>query len=130
MLKAVEPRLGRYLVSELDLDMGASRPRLIFKVAFRGDDFRARMAVLQRAITDEAAKADSPFLPPTSPTPPEKLFSDRSETGVTGAYFKFEIPIKDSFQAFGPSTTFGSLARPRLQQELLAQGPGAGEVGR
>ena len=97
---------------------------------FRREDFRARMSVLQRAIALETGKPDSPFAPPDNPSPPEDLFTDRDESGVTGAYFKFEIPIKDSFQAFGPSTTFGSLARPRLQQELLAQGPGAEEVGR
>jgi len=128
MLKAVEPRLGRYLVSELDLDMGASRPRLIFKVAFRGDDFRARMAVLQRAITDEAGKSDSPFLPPTSPTPPEKLFSDRSETGVTGAYFEYTMPIKESFDPFGPSARVGALYGASSRRDYLAMGGAREEV--
>ncbi len=130
MLKTVEPQLGRYLVPQVELNMKPKSRNLRFTVAFRGEDFRARMSVLQRAIALETGKPDSPFAPPDNPSPPEDLFTDRDESGVTGAYFKFEIPIKDSFQAFGPSTTFGSLARPRLQQELLAQGPGAEEVGR
>ena len=130
MLKTVEPQLGRYLVPQVELNMKPKSRNLRFTVAFRGEDFRARMSVLQRAIALETGKPDSPFAPPDNPSPPEDLFTDRDESGVTGAYFKFEIPIKDSFQAFGPSTTFGSLTRPRLQQELLAQGPGAEEVGR
>lgn len=120
MLKAVEPRLGRYLVSEIDLDMGATKPRLVFKVAFRGDDFRARMAVLQRAITDEAQKPDSPFLPPTSPTPPEKLFTDRSDTGVTGAFYEYTMPVKESFEPFGPSARVGALHGVGARGDYLA----------
>ena len=128
MLKAVEPRLGRYLVSEIDLDMGASQPRLNFTVAFRGDDFRSRMAVLQRAITDEAKRPGSPFLAPKSPTPPEKLFSDRSETGVTGAFFDFTMPVKESFEPFGPSARVGVLDRPSSGRGLLAMSASREEV--
>lgn len=128
MLKGVEPRLGRYLVSEIDLDMGASKPRLIFKVAFRGDDFRARMAVLQRAIADEAGRPDSPFLPPTAPTPPEKLFSDRADTGVTGAYFEYTMPIKESFEPFGPSARVGALHGSGASRDYLAMSASRAEV--
>ncbi len=130
MLKTVEPQLGRYLVPSVELNMKPKSRSLLFTVAFRGEDFRARMSVLQRAIALETGKPDSPFAPPDNPSPPEDLFTDRDESGVTGAYFKFDIPIKDAFQPFGPSTTFGALARPRLQQDLLAAGLGGEGAGR
>ncbi|HEB52768.1 MAG TPA: hypothetical protein ENI87_05895 [bacterium] len=101
MLKAIEPQLGRYLVPEIDLDM--SRRKLTFKVAFRGEDFRARKSALMRAVQVEIGKPDSPFKEPErgSGEPPETLFSDRDETGVTGAYYDVTIDIKEVFAPFG-----------------------------
>ncbi len=115
MLKGIEPQLGRYLVPSLELSMKPKSRKLQFRVAFRGEDFRSRMSILQSAIAKEVARPDSPFTQSKEPTPPERLFADRSETGVTGAYFEFTIPIKDSFQPFGPSSRVGALdASPEL----------------
>ena len=130
MLKGVEGQLGRYLVSSINLDMGASRPHLTFTVAFRGQDFRARMAVLQRAITVESGKPDSPFLPPETPTPPEKIFTDKAESGQEGAYYDFKMPIKESFEPFGRSSRVGALARPGRGGDYLATAGDVQEAGR
>lgn len=129
MLKSVEPQLGRYLVPSLDLNMKPKSRKLTFVVAFRGEDFRARSTVLQTAIRAEANKADSPFLQ-LEGVPPESLFTDRDETGVTGAYFTFEIPIKESFNPFGPSARVGALDVARPQRDYLAMTDDRTEEGR
>lgn|GEM_PF-5826431 len=128
ILKSVEPQLGRYLVPSLELSMKPKSRKLQFKVAFRGEDFRSRMSVLQAAIASEAAKPDSPFIQSDKPTPPEQLFSDRKESGVTGAYFTFTIPIKDSFEPFGQGARFGALESAGLRREQLAMAVESGEV--
>ena len=120
ILKSIEPQLGRYLVPSLELSMKPKSRKLQFRVAFRGEDFRSRMSILQSAIAKEVARPDSPFTQSKEPTPPERLFADRSETGVTGAYFEFTIPIKDSFQPFGPSARVGALDAPRDLPGYLA----------
>jgi len=130
MLKEVEPQLGRYLVPSVELNMKPKSRKLTFVVAFRGEDFRARMSVLQRAITVEAGKPDSPFAMPNNPSPPESLFADRDESGVTGAYFTFEIPVKDKFQPFGPSARVGALDVAKPQRDYLAMNSGRTEEGR
>lgn len=130
MLKTVEPQLGRYLVPSVELNMKPKSRKLTFVVAFRGEDFRARSNVLQRAIRTEAGKPDSPFQMPEN-APPESLFADRDESGVTGAYFTFEIPIKDKFEPFGPSARVGALDGVRRpQQNYLAMSDDRKEEGR
>ena len=128
ILKSVEPQLGRYLVPSLELSMKPKSRKLQFKVAFRGEDFRSRMSVLQAAIARDAAKPDSPFMQSDKPTPPEQLFSDRKESGVTGAYFTFTIPIKDSFEPFGQGARFGALEGAGLRRERLAMVAESGEA--
>ena len=128
MIKAVEPQLGRYLIPSIKLGMKPSSRRLVFTVAFRGEDFRSRMGLLQNAINAEAAKADSPFLPTADPTPKDDLFSDRDTTGVTGAYYTFTIPIKEIFEPFGPSSRVGVLDVTRRGQDYLASAARGAEV--
>ena len=133
MLKGVEGQLGRYLVSSIDLDMGASKPHLTFTVAFRGEDFRSRMAVLQRAITLESGKPDSPFLPPDNPTPPETMFKPdkNAAQGVQeGAYYDFKMPIKSSFEPFGKSMRVGAAERFGRERDYLAAAGSRGGIGR
>ncbi|MEC8651555.1 MAG: pilus assembly protein PilM [Planctomycetota bacterium] len=120
MIKSIEPQLGRYLVPSIKLGMKPGSRRLVFTVAFRGEDFRSRMGLLQNAINAEASKADSPFLPTADPTPKDDLFADRDETGVTGAYYTFTLPIKEIFEPFGPSARVGALDAVRREQDYLA----------
>lgn len=68
VLKSIEPQLGRYLMMKLDLNMKAPSRSLEVVVAFRGDDFRDRVGVLEQAIEAEYDKADSPFTRPKGAT--------------------------------------------------------------
>ena len=106
MLRAIEPQLGRYLVLKIDLSMKAPNRRLEFTVAFREEGFRDRLKVLQQAIDAEYARADSPFEPPKTreESAKEERFRDSDESGVTGAYYKVIMRVKDSFEPFGPSS--------------------------
>jgi hypothetical protein len=106
MLRSVESQLGRYLVLKIDLSMKAPNRRLEFTVAFRGEDFRDRLNVLQQAIDAEYGKSDSPFEKPKSrdESAKEERFRDADESGVTGAYYKIVMRVKDVFEPFGPSS--------------------------
>ncbi len=110
MLKSVHDALGRYLVPKLDLNMKPGSRRLEFTIAFRGDDFRPRMATLQQAIEAEYARPDSPFEKPPANRDgmPETKFSDSEQSGVPGAYFRVTMPIKDVFAPFGVSADGGA----------------------
>jgi Tfp pilus assembly PilM family ATPase len=118
MMLPVEPQLGRYLVTKIDLDMKARR--LEFTVAFRTPDFRTRAGVLQAAIDAELQKADSPFIVPQkadSSRKTEDLFKDIAESGVEGAYCHFTMHLKDTFAPFGPSANkaLGAASTPALR---------------
>jgi hypothetical protein len=105
VLRPIEPQLGRYLVSRIDLNMKAPNRRLEFTIAFRGEDFRDRMSVLRQAIEAEFTKPDTPFeRSDRDELAKEELFRDRDETKVSGAYFKITMRVKDSFEPFGPSS--------------------------
>jgi len=117
VMKSIEPELGRYLVPSLDLDMKAGK--LVFTAAFRGDEFRSRKSTVESAFKREWGKPDSPFMEPKqkSATAPEVPFRDIAEKGISGAYFTFTIPIRESFAPFGPSSRLGALIR----EDKLAQ---------
>ncbi len=105
LLQSIEPELGRYLVPKVELSMKAPNRRVEFTIAFRGEDFRNRRALLQRAIEAEIQKADSPFeLPEKSDErKDEELFRDAEKSGVAGAYFRVVLHVRDVFLPFGPS---------------------------
>lgn len=129
MMKALEPQLGRFLVTKIDLNMKSPKRRLEFTIAFRGEDFRTRRAALQRAIDAELLRADTPFEEPekTGERKEEELFRDSAESGVVGAYFLVTMHVKDAFPSFVPSGatgTVGTLAVP----PAAAGGPSKGEV--
>jgi Tfp pilus assembly PilM family ATPase len=133
ILKRVEPQLGRYLVPRIDLDMKAPNRRLDFTIAFRGDDFRSRMSVLERAIEADYQSNDSPFAPPqrSDELVKELPFSDAVDRGVQGAYFRVSMRIKDAFAPFGPSASpsVGSAApagREGLAPNQVASAAGEG----
>jgi hypothetical protein len=105
LLRSCESDLGRYLVTKVSLDMAPPNRRIEFTIAFRGDDFRPRRGVLQRAIEAEMAKADSPFGVPAkagSDGKEEQLFIDSATSGVAGSYYRIVLHVKDSFAPFGP----------------------------
>lgn len=116
MLRSIEPQLGRYLVPRLELAMKAPNRRLEFVVAFRGEDFRERMSVLEQAMDAEYAKPDSPFERPSTrdQASVEERFRDSAETGVSGAYYKVTMRVKDVFEPFGPSSAAALGALPTL----------------
>lgn len=107
IMKELEPTLGRFLVTKIDLSMTAPNRRLMFVIAFRGDDFRSRHAALKSALEAELTKDDSPFekSDPRKGGENEKVdqFKDAAESGVAGAYYTITLEVKDAFQAFGAS---------------------------
>lgn len=132
-MKSVEPLLGRYLVTKVDLTMRGNR-KLEFTVAFRGDGFRDKESALRQAIEAEYDKPDSPFERPSARAPgtPEDLFKDTGgDSGVLGAYYRFTLPVKGSFEPFGPSL---GVAPPRGgaaeggNRLAAAPAPAAGEL--
>lgn len=111
MMKAVEPNLGRYLMLRLSLEMKAPSRYLEFVVAFRGDDFRDRLGALERAIDEEYARPDSPFMQPTGQAARSKESLFKPDPAVRGSYYTIRLGVKNSFEPFGPSasTSVGSL---------------------
>lgn len=107
LLRAGEPRLGRFLVTRFDLSMKAPSRKLEFTIAFRGEDFRNRHSALMSMIEAELERPDSPFLKPARPEEgkSEELFKprDTDEQGVTGGYFRVVMHVKDTFRPFGAS---------------------------
>ncbi|MFN7671920.1 MAG: pilus assembly protein PilM [Planctomycetota bacterium] len=107
LMKELEPTLGRFLVTRVNLTMKAPNRQLQFVIAFRGDDFRSRHTALKAALDAEMAKPDSPFEPPDPKKPPPgkdvEQFRDTANSGVAGAYYTVTLPIKDVFQSFGPA---------------------------
>ncbi|MCB9879123.1 MAG: pilus assembly protein PilM [Planctomycetes bacterium] len=128
ILKGAEPRLGRYLVPRVDLNMKGKARKLEFWVAFRGDDFRARGAELRRAFENDYQKPDSPFKAPdrAGEDLTMDLFQSSSrnpaDQAVNGAYYKFTISVKERFEPFGISrrTAAADLPTPRREPGLLA----------
>jgi len=116
MLRSVEPLLGRYLVPRLELGMKAPNRRLEFVVAFRGEDFRERMSALEQAMDTEYNKPDTPFERPkgNDRASTEERFRDSDETGISGAYYKITMRVKDVFEPFGPSSAAAVGALPTL----------------
>ena len=93
VIKGIEKDLGAFLVTEVDLNLPYRELARIlrFKVAFRGDDFRARYQVLEDAFRADFKKSDSPF----------KTFRPRSgqvtpfvDEIVAGATFSMELDIR------------------------------------
>jgi Tfp pilus assembly PilM family ATPase len=111
IMKELEPSLGRFLVTKIDLNMAAPNRRLTFTIAFRGDDFRSRREALKVALDAELTKDDSPFEKPDPRKGGEsekvEQFRDTAESGVAGAYYTISLEVKDAFQAFGPSRGAG-----------------------
>lgn len=107
LLRSIEPQLGRFLVTRIDLSMKTPSRRLEFVIAFRGEDFRDRLGALEGALDREFAKPDSPFERPSGNTPLsiEERFKDSDESGVSGAYYRFTLKVKDVFEPFGPSAS-------------------------
>ena len=122
ILISVESELKGYLVTRLDLNMEAPNRKLEMTVAFRGDDFRNKLSVLRGAIDADCGKPDSPFEPlhRNDDGAKEELFRDTAESGVSGAYFKVMIRIKDSFKPFGPSAALGFVDDKALSPEKSA----------
>lgn len=93
LIKGIEKELGAFLVTEVDLNLPYRELGRVlrFKVAFRGDDFRARFQVLEDAFRSDFKKPDSPF----------KAFRDRSGTVtpfvdavIAGGTFNIEIDLR------------------------------------
>lgn len=136
VMKELEPTLGRFLVTKIDLNMTSPNRRLTFTIAFRGDDFRSRHAALKSALEAELAKDDSPFEKPDPRKGGENekvdQFRDAAESGVAGAYYTISLEVKDVFPAFGPSSGAGgnSVGAAPTRADGAANEVAAKEAGR
>lgn len=104
IMQGLEPQLGRYLLTKLDLNMKGPNRTLTFNIAFRGEGFRQRRGALVAAFDAEYELPDSPFEAPKNRRQDpfkETLFRDSAETGVEGAYYTVTIRIKEQFDPFG-----------------------------
>ncbi|MCA8976805.1 MAG: pilus assembly protein PilM [Planctomycetes bacterium] len=105
VLSRVEPEIGPYLLTKLDLNMKGKRRTLEFTIAFRGSDFRQKGDILMRAFEAEYARPDSPFEPPeltkNKEFSVEKPFRDYDKTKVDGIYNLITLNVKESFTPFG-----------------------------
>ena len=95
-LERVESALGKYVLVKLDLNLATGRRELSFTIGIRGADFRARQASLMSELQNELARPDTPFKS-VELGRPETLFADRAEKNVSGAYYQFDLEIKDQF---------------------------------
>lgn len=111
VMESISPQLGRYLVPEIEIDMGARKRFLEFTCAFRGEDFRQKETIVLRAFQQEFVRRDSPFEAPESGS--FKGREDGFESGdgpeVQGAYYTFRLDIRQQFPSFGPSERMGAL---------------------
>lgn len=118
VLKSIEPELGRYLVASIDLDMKSRK--LSFTMALRGEDFRTRQNIVERAFQLEIGKPESPFTDPVQAGQKTNVagnatpFSDYSDKQIAGAHVAFVLDIKEVFQPFGPSARIGALDPSKL----------------
>ena len=96
VLKRAEPALGKYVLCKMNLAM-TGRRSLTFTIAIRGADFRARQVSLMNELQNEIRRSDSPFSAVDLGGQGETLFSDRREKNIQGAYYQFDLRIKESF---------------------------------
>ena len=102
VLKRVEARLGRDLITDLELSLPATTSNrfLRFTIALRGDDgtdFRSKHSELVRVFEEECQRAETPFDQLTDQGQ-EVLFSD---TGG-GSYYTLRVSIRPEFDSFVP----------------------------
>ena len=102
LMRSIEPQLKGMLVTRLEINMKSPNRRLDFRVAFRGEDFRDKWAIMQRALEADMEKPDSPFekAKRAEAGNDEKPFVSEGNT-VPGAFFDFSLRIKEAFEPFG-----------------------------
>ncbi len=97
VVKATEPQLGSFLVTDIRLNLTAQERtrKLEAKFAIRGQDYRRRYAELRQAFTNRFSDPNCPF-EEFGEAPPEDVFGDAS---VPGAYYTMNLKIKPEFGA-------------------------------
>ncbi|MCA8943507.1 MAG: pilus assembly protein PilM [Planctomycetes bacterium] len=91
VIERIEDELGSFVICNLELNMDHRDPFLEFKVAIRGDGYRARFERMKTEFEAEFAKADSPFLD----FKPSSKGEDPYEGAVPGAVNQVGILLKD-----------------------------------
>lgn len=99
VLTAVEGQLGRYLITDIRLELPPSGPRYVEVVFALRQDFRAVYDAIKQAFTEDASKPLSPFLKVADTTGVEKLYADLEE-GEEGAYMTLRVDVKPRFDVF------------------------------
>lgn len=99
VLTSVEGQLGRYLITDIRLELPPSGPRYVEVVFALRQDFRAVYDAIKQAFTEDASKPLSPFLKVADTTGVEKLYADL-EAGEEGAYMTLRVDVKPRFDVF------------------------------
>ena len=113
--EGIESELGRYLVSEINLNMpfAASDGRRSLKVTYvlRNPGMRGKQTVIERAFTADIARPDSPFA--SYGTTKETMIEDGE-----AQRFEVNLVLRDEFEPFGGSgpSRVGTVRRPVEQQ--------------
>jgi type IV pilus assembly protein PilM len=100
ILQRLESQLGRYLVTEVEVELPANYKNryLEFTVALR-EDFRAKYNAIKTAFLEDAKLPDSPFVDFVQSQSGEKSFTDL-EANEEGAYLTLRMTIKPTFTVF------------------------------
>ena len=103
VLKRVESELGRYLVTDIELDISAREGRggtggtLSFDIVLRdAGQFRAKDDILQRALERETSNPRSPFKEVNTAKKRYDNFTD----GGGGSVVSYEIILNHNFEPF------------------------------
>ncbi len=99
VLKSIEGQLGRYLITDIRMELPPNGSRYVEIVFALRRDFRTIYDAIKQAFADDARDAASPFAKVGEAIGVEKLFSDL-EPGEEGAYMTLKVDVKPTFGVF------------------------------
>lgn len=104
VLKRVEGQLGRYLVTDIRLELPAAQQGRFLEIWFAlRDQFRTRHAAIKQAFADDAKLPDSPFTKILELGQSDQKPFIKLAEGEEGAYCMVRVEVKPRFEVFQPS---------------------------
>jgi hypothetical protein len=101
VLQRLESQLGRYLLTEIKLELPPQTDGRYLELTFAlRDDFRAKHAAIKQAFADDARQNDSPFLRVADDMPGNTKGFMHLEAGEEGAYVTVKVMVKPRFDVF------------------------------